>query len=274
MVGIAAVTLLYNWPTTLVLWLGQTDLMVLAALSLAAWGASRERAAATGLGLSAGALIKTWPVVTWVWLLRRGARDRKASLLWVAAGGVVGVTATTLAFGPDQLVAWFRSVTSASHQPDVVHYSAWGFGRQLFGSDLQHQGVAMVASVAFGLVVLGLLAITLWRPGDAGLSLWHVTIAIVLLLPISHAVYLLLGLPILWHWAALVLSAQRRDPLSLGVLAFLVAWWVVVFRVLWPGDLTSSIAPAHYAAIIVTTLAALGLSVFAEARHTGRILAM
>ncbi len=270
--GVGAVTLLYNWPTTLVLWLGQTDLMVFAALSLAAWGAARKRPARTGMGLAAAALIKTWPAVIGLWLLRRGALERKRSIAWAAAFGILGLLAVAVVLGPDQLVAWLRAAAKASDQPEVVHYSASGFGHQLFGPQgpWPSPGAALAATLVLGAVVAGLLAIVLWWPGDPGLSLWHTALAVVLLLPVSHAVYLLLGLPMLWHWVARVVSGQRRDRPALAVLAVLLVWWFVAFRTLWPGDMTSSMATGDYAAVFLTSLAALGSSVGVEAFGTHR----
>lgn len=271
--GFSAATLLSTWPTTIVLALGQTDFMVMAALAFAAWGAARRRPIPTGIGIAMAALLKSWPVVSGLWLLRRGAPNRIRTLAWAVGSAIAGVAATAALFGPQSVVAWVASVADARSQPDLIHFSAWSFGEALFGSTqgvvpLTHDPTAaLTSSLGFGLAVVALLLVALRWPGDPVLSLWHTTLACVLLLPVSHALYLLHGIPLIWVWAARVLNGGWRKPQILAVTGILLVWWLIAFRVTW-GDMTTSMSTTGYAAVMLSSLTALGVSIVSEASRS------
>lgn len=251
----ASVTLLYNWPTTLVLWLGQTDLIVLAALCFAAWGATRNRAWAAGLGLALATLVKTWPALAMIWLARRSGEKRIRTFAWSSGIGLFALGAWAAAYGPTEIWAWAQAVSAASSQPHLVSFSASGLGNQLFGPDSASPNatLAVTISVIYALAVVSMLALMLRRPGPAPISLWNTILCVVLLLPVSHVVYFLFALPILWYWFAQTLEHANRwsNILALGV-SF--TWWMLVFRVEWQGDLTTNIRFADYLVIMVGSL--------------------
>ena len=268
--GTGALTLLSNWPTTIVFALGQTDFMVMAAFALAGWGSARQRPSAAGGGIALAGLIKTWPGLVAMWFFRREASQRLPTVLWALAIVVAGVGSSLARFGLDGVVGWAAAVVDAHRQPDLILFSAMGFGDHLFGSTpgtialIHSPAAAWAASIAYGLVVLTLLALVLLRPGEPILALWHTMLACVLILPVSHATYLIYGVPLLWIWTARALNGGWRRPALVAGLVGLFTWWLVVFRTTW-GDMTTGMSTIGYAIVMLATLCVLAGSVLAEA---------
>lgn len=87
----------------------------------------------------------------------------------------------------------------------------------------------------------------------------------VLLLPVTHSVYLILGLPILWVRFARFLSRPRRS-VNVVTLAIWILWWVASARVQWSGDTFTTMSTVGYATVMALTMIALVVSVILEAR--------
>lgn len=272
---IAVGTLYFNWQTTLMMGLGQVETYVLLAMTAVGLSIARSKPGAVGAGLAAAALVKTWPVVSGVWLLRRTADRRLRTLLAALVTTIIAVAATGFAFGSGALTQWFRNVLSARTQSQLVHFNAWDVGRQLFGDATG--GVPLfyspplasfVTIVTVALTCL-LLVVGLVLPGGRLLSLWHVLVLCIMLLPVAHSFYLIHALPILWIRAVRLATADKLDrSRSVLLLALWGAWWMIVCRVQWPGDMVLTASSAGYAAMMAATYIALGSSVLDEAlRH-------
>lgn len=272
--AVAVITLMWNWLTTLMLGSGQTDLYVMVALCGAGLAASRRNAVATGAGIAIAALMKTWPILIGIWIFRRGAFKRWTTLLAAVATGSVALVIIVVIWGPEAVSAWVDAVLRARSQPGLIHFNALSIGQQIFGggkgsgSPPPLPALAVTLTIVSILVVVSALVIALLRPGDDLLSLWHVTLAVVLLLPVTHSVYLILGLPILWVRFARFLSRPRRG-VNIVTLAIWILWWVASARVQWSGDTFTAMSTVGYATVMGLTMIALLVSVIFEARaHT------
>jgi hypothetical protein len=155
--------LLWCDPIVRSLGLGQGNGLVMLALALAIWGASRNRWGVVGVGLGVATVLKVSPVLLVVYLLLRGRRRA----VWSAAATVAGALALSAALGrPGDLWAWIRDVGPAASKGTV---SAWnqslvGYLARLTTPlvDLTSRrppgGWQLVAYVVWGVAVLGL-----WR---------------------------------------------------------------------------------------------------------------
>ena len=82
--------------------LGQAQLQLVALLSFAVLVATRWPAV-SGVAVAIAALLKTWPVVIGVWLLRAGAQHRLRSVLAALVTGGAIMLATVLVLGPGSI---------------------------------------------------------------------------------------------------------------------------------------------------------------------------
>ena len=265
---IAIVSLLWSWPITMEFFLGQVNLFVGLAIALAAYFASRGRSFSAGMGLGLAAAIKTWPVFLLLWVLRRGARARMRTVLAVALWGAVMVV-LALSFGGGSTLATMITSPFRGTNQDVLAYSVWGLGQALFGG-IQDFTPLVVSPVARGVVaivlaiaVVALLVVVLRHPGADVISLYNIVFVVILLMPISHQVYVLLPLPALWWWIA---EAARSPKTTLNwvVVAVLTGWWVICFRLAEFG-LNERTAVATAVAIVTSTLIAASASTIGAA---------
>lgn len=270
----AFATLMWNWLTTLMLSSGQTDLYVMVALGVASLAASRHSAVGAGAGVAIAALTKTWPIVVGLWFFRRGAFKRGITVISAVTTGLIAIIVFVMIWGPESITAWLAAVLDARNQPGLIHFNVQSMGNQLFGNgpgtdaSIPMPWLATLVTIGGVMTMLGLLGVALWWPGDDVLSLWHVTFVLVLLLPVSHSVYLLLGLPILWIWFARFLRTPSR-PSVFFTLAIWVVWWIVSARIQWSGDTFTTMSTLGYATVMLSSVAALAMSVAIEARsHT------
>jgi len=232
--GVAIITLLFNNVTSVYLWFGQTDTLVLFFAAFAVLMSARGWYAASGATLAVNGIMKTWPGGLALWYLRRGAPHRWRSLLTAAATALAFALIVVVISGPQTIVSWVERTLAFSSQP-LVAYSVWGFGKQVFSDSgvmtplwnapILGTTVAWVLALA----VIGLLVFALMRPGSDSLAMWHVASALVLLIPVSHVSYRLLMLPLLWVWTAYALSDRRRWPAVVMALV-LACFWVITFR--------------------------------------------
>lgn len=254
--GVALVTLLFNSVTALQLWLGQNDVLVMFAASLAVLAASRQRAALSAVGVVGAALFKTWAAGLGLWLLRRGAPRPARGILVAAISAASVLLIITVVGGPSTVPDWIRRTIDFSDQ-QLLAYSVWGVGRHLFGA---HQPVGAIVSWTLAVVVVALLVLILRRPGTDSLAMWNVAGAVILLIPVSHLGYRLLMLPLVWVWVAHLLSRPRM-PWYWVMTAISAVFFGVTFR--WtPLDSSSSSGePLQLAIVILAALVLLAASV-------------
>jgi alpha-1,2-mannosyltransferase len=269
--GVAATTALWSWPATFDLWLGQVEFLILLCLCAAAWAESRGRRVWAGVFLGIGAAVKTWPVLFLIWSLRRGAEDRLRVWAGAAAAGLAVVASILLVGGPGGILQFVQYGTGPTSQPHLAAASVWGVPRVLFsqsavGEPLVVSDGALLASTIVGcVIVIGLAALSLIRPGPSVIALFNLAFLVVLALPVSHYTYVLCALPALWWWVGHIL----RDPRSrVGwvVLAVMSAWWLIVFRVPPEGDGFGDTTWPSLLRIFLASLAAAAVSIFGASR--------
>lgn len=110
---------------------------------------------------------------------------------------------------------------------------------------------------------MALLGVALLRPGPSTASLWNVVACVVLLLPVSQLNYRILMLPVMWFWAADFLRRKPRRKSDYLTLTTFAAWWLLVFRVLWP---SSASGLSYFLAVMAATFAVIATSVVRAAR--------
>ncbi|MGJ6979546.1 glycosyltransferase 87 family protein [Aestuariimicrobium soli] len=230
----ASVTLWSSRPTIRMLFLGQTDIVILLGIMLSAalcvWG----RAGFSGAALTLGAWVKLWPGISLVWLLRRRLPDRRRAVLAAAASlGVMVVSA--LAFGgPRAILQWIRGVRDLANQGGTS-YSALGAGEALF-SDVSpyvqsltvSPTLVILTTVLLSAVAVALIALCLWWVDDAVITLLSLVPLCLILLSVSQYTYQMLALPLAWYWASTVL-AEPRQPRHWVALVAAGAWWLAMF---------------------------------------------
>ena len=268
--GIAAVTLLTGWPFTVELFLGQSNLLVLLCLSLAMLSTKKDRALSTGLSVGLAAVIKSWPAGLLIWLLRSPARGRLREWGGVAIAATLAIVLALGVGGLPAVLAMMRAPVEASDQ-QLIAYSVWGAGDLLFTPTglVSQIAVSTMArwTVTGVLLVLvsALLVLTLRRPGDPLISLLNVTFCVVLLLPVSHYAYLILPLPALWWWTARLIARPRERGTYVAV-ASLGTWWLVAFRNIPEGEVSSDMTWQAYLLILGSTVVAAATSILVAAR--------
>lgn len=267
--GFALATLLYNSVTTLELWLGQNDTLVLLTMAGAVFLASRRWAAASGAAVALGAILKSWPGAMGLWLLRAGAPHRWRAVIGAFATGAGALVIVAIVSGPQTILAWIERTVSFSEQ-DLVAYSVWGVGRHLFDDSgvmpplVEAAALGTAVSWILAAVVVAAIVVVLLRPGTDSLSMWNIATAVILLLPVSHLWYRLLMLPLLWVWVAVALR-RPRDPLVWASVALAAGAWIVTFR--WePLDNRAAGDPWQFVIVMAAAVALLVVSTCAAAR--------
>lgn len=267
--AVAVVTLLYSNVLSLELFLGQNQQLIMALLAIAVLVAGRWPAL-SGAVLGVAALVKTWPVLIGVWLIRAGARHRlRAVLAWVGTMAVFAVV-MMLVLGPSVIGRLVERTSALREQPLAV-YSVWYFARQwpASGGDPIPFDQAPLAGQSLTLVLAaftaGLIVLALMRPGTASLAMWNITGAVVLLLPVSHAFYRLLILPLLWVWCAELIGRSGRLA-SAASFATLSLWWLLSSRLVDPADHSGWLPMI----VVVATLVAVAVSTVLAAARSAR----
>lgn len=168
------------------------------------------------------------------------------------------------------MVDMVRRAYEFRSQPFVA-YSTSGAAKLLFTRGpnaeplLESPVLSVVALVVLTLWVLVLLLVALRRPGDARVSLFNITFAVILLLPVSHLAYLMLALPALWFWVSRVLADPRNRGAWLASVT-LGVWWVLTMRVLPASDPSRQIMWQSFLLVFGSTLLAATVSVLAASR--------
>lgn len=275
------VTLLWSWPTTLDVWAGQVQLLVLLTLCAAALAEIRGHRFLAGLALGAGAMIKTWPGLFTLWLVRKGAMRRGRQWLGVATAAAIAIGLTLLTAGIPGLRDLVVGSLSGGDQPLLAANSVWGLPRILFSATpvatplIESSPLQGLLTVVLLLWVVTLGVIALVRPGPSFVALFNIAFVVILLLPVSHYFYVLYALPVLWWWGAHLMSSPRSWMAWVAVGTLLV-WWVVVFRVPPAGDGFMTTTWPSLLRIFGTSAAAATVSVVAAAslhRSSARVAA-
>lgn len=265
MAGVAVVTLLYSNVLSIELFLGQNQLLLLALIALTVLIGTRWPEV-SGVALGIMALVKTWPVLLWLWLLRTGARRRLRAM--IAAVGTVAVLVIVMVSisGPASLSRWMERTFEMSEQPLSIS-SVWYFARLWFpgtGTPVELADAPLAGQFVSWMLVAGIAAlvvVTLRHPATPALAMWNLAGAAILLLPVSHPIYRLLMLPLLWVWVGELLGAARRLEPAIGV-GVLISWWLIAFRL----DGVPGAGEWLQFAVVVSTIVALTASVLLAAR--------
>ncbi|QFU99266.1 hypothetical protein KDY119_02793 [Luteimicrobium xylanilyticum] len=263
---IAGVTILLDRGVAMDLAEGQTDTIVLAITAIALLLATLQMPRWAGGALAGAAIIKTWPALFVLWFLRQGAPQRKRAILaWFGTG--LGFVLLTMIVSKPGIVERWISRTIAMSDQDFAVWSAWGVGHELltprgnFVPLANSPTAATLVDLLLGGIVLGLLGVTLVRPGDPAFALWNVVAASVLLIPVAHQQYHLLLTPLVWLWFARAL--QGVNPWRSVPVAVLMA-----FR--WAAPMLLDPVPIDdrwkYLAIMLASIATLAASVLVNAR--------
>ncbi len=270
---VAVVTLLWSWPATVSLWLGQVELLVLLALLGSVYFEARGRPILAGFALGAAALVKTWPALFALWLLRSGWRTRGRQWIGLAAAGALAIVMAMVVAGPSGVLSMLQGPLSGADQPLAAN-SVWGVTRVMFsGSSIAEPLVEAplarwTIAVVLMMWVLALLVVTLMRPGSASIALFNTVFTVILLLPVSHFFYAILALPALWWWFGQLMRTPR-DPRVWIPVSALGVWWVVVFRITPDGDGLASTTWGSVALMFGASLLAATVSVVCAARRSG-----
>ena len=270
--GAAVISLLWNYGVMFDLWALYPELPILLFLTLAAFLHTRDAPVASGFALGMTAAIKMWPALLILWLVRRPLGGR-GPWIGVAAAGLLTVASALALGGPRVVAEMLSNALGMRSQPHLIAYSTSGASRLLFTRTsiaaplVESQVLAWLSLLVLSAWVVGLLWITLRRPGDPVIALFHVVFCVILLLPVSHYVYLLLPLPALWWWLARLLRSPSSRSAWAGTSA-LAVWWFVALRTPPAGHALSTTWPS-YLLIFGATLLAATASVLLAARAEG-----
>lgn len=263
---LAVTTLLWNWDSSLVLRLLNPEFLVLLCLV----GAANTRGAVSGLLLGLSGALKTWPAALVAWTAVAD-RPRRSRLVGFLAAAVLTLVSAWLVAGPSGAKDMIRSATQAGDQPQALVFSVPGAAHALFEENYRISPIVVspllhTLSLAAGMVgVVALLFVCLRWPAPSELSLFNLTFVLLLVMPVSHELYLVLVLPALWFWAARLLSSPGW--LEVVVATILMVWWLITqwSQILWhfgtPPDPYS-----RYLWVFLPTVAAATASVFGGAR--------
>lgn len=267
--GVAMLSVLYSWPMAHDFWYGQSNALVLLALTVAMLAHTRRHRRSVGLALGFGAVVKTWPAGLLLWLLRSPVLPRFREWQGVALAALLGL-ALTLSVGGLGAVSDLGAVTLRYSNQELVAYSAWGAGDHLFTDQaFAHPIVvspvlARVVSWTLALALLGLLFLVLRRPGHPVIALPNLMFLLILLVPVAPLGYLVLATPTLWWWTARALD-QPRNIRSWLAPAVLSVWWIVAMRVA-RATVDGTAAQVQYIAIMVLSLIAVTTSAVCASR--------
>ena len=271
---LALVTLLWSWPTTFDLWEGQIELVVLLAMAFAVYAKSRGSRFWSGVSLGMGAVLKTWPALFLLWLVRSGARRRAREWAGVGAAAVVALTLALATGGVTGVYDMAISPLRGGDQPLLAANSVWGISRILFSET--PMAVPLVDSpvlrytlgILLALWVIALGVVILVRPGEQAIALFNLAFVVILMLPVAHYFYVIYALPTLWWWAARAFD-RPRAAIPWVVFGAMGIWWIVVFRFPPEGDGFMTTTWPSLLRIFTACLFAATISVVAAASARG-----
>lgn len=234
LLAFAFVTLLSTRTTLRVYYMGQSDFLVLLGLAMCVFAFRRGRPYWAGVALGLPAMVKLWPALFCVWVFSRGLSSRRAIVMGVTSTGLATI-AMTMVWGGVGGVADLLGAAARLSNQGTTSFSALGAAEGLF-SDASADAEALhvsttllwLSAAALTLIFLGGLFVALRKLEDHVLGLLCVVAFVLLLIPVSHFVYQISALPILWYWAAR-LPRLRADPLVLVPFLTSSIWWFVYF---------------------------------------------
>jgi hypothetical protein len=270
--GFIMITALEFMPTTVEFTSGQTDSFVLMALAAAVLASDRGRAATSGAFIGVAALIKTWPLGAAISLCRRGYSKRRRALTGLLITLLIAPILALIIGGTSELVDFIKVTVDARNQ-QLPNFSVWGIPKVLFSNsgfarpELVSTPLRELVTVALAVWVIGLLVLVLHWSDSLVLGFWNATACVILLLPVSHFVYTMFWLPILWIWVGRWLAAPRFNDLVFFISAIMALWWLVTFNTGMDYGLSSP--SLHFALTFFANLAAVGVSILGD--HLFRI---
>lgn len=271
--GFAVVTLLWSWQASLDLWLGQTEYLVMLSLAATALLTARHRPVWGTAALSIAAVIKTWPALFLVWILRRGARSRGREWMVISLVGALTALLTLAIAGPRGVIDMVTAPFVGANQPTLAALSAWGLPRVLFSSTpvatplWESPAAQIVLTVLLVTVIVALVFLVLRHPGHDVIAMFNIVFLVVLLLPVSHYFYMMYALPTLWWWTSRVLRSPR-SRLAWTAWGVLMVWWVVVFRIEPDGNGATTTTWEWVVRVVGLSLLAVTVSTIAAARDS------
>jgi hypothetical protein len=262
--GVSSISLLWNWPAWIGLIALRPELAVLALLV----GAGVTHRVRSGFLLGLAGVLKTWPAVLGLWLLRPRSGRWQRGLGFVSAGLLAGLLAVVTG-GSGGVMAMVDAAVSARSQAYVA-VSVPGAARMLFrtsplATPLVDSTACYWLALVVGFALLAFLAMVVWRrPGNQFIALFNMVFLVLLALPVSHYSYLVLPLPALWFWLSRALRA--KDRVAVGVSVILAGWWLLVARNAGLIRQAAATTLPAYLAVFLPTLLAAVVSVCGVAR--------
>jgi hypothetical protein len=225
------------------------------------------------LGLAG--LGKAWPGAVALTAFRKHSGRRRSTLIAFVITVLVAPLLVLALGGASEFAQLFRAIFNARSQ-HLVSDSVWRIPALNFSpSGLAHPLLVSVPLQILATVVLlgwvvTLVVVTLRSDtSDPVLSFWNIGLCVVMLLPVSHLAYTVMGLPILWVWIGRLMRQcrsagpwRRPDDVVLAVTAVLVLWWVVLNQT-WPDNgFSAALSSLRYSVVFGADLSAVTASVF------------
>ncbi len=265
--GIMIGSILRFMPTTVNFNNGNTDAFVLVFLAASVLASERGRSATSGALLAFGGIVKTWPWAVALIFLRRDFPRRWRTLIAFLLTSLIAPILALILGGPSELASLIRVTVSASSQR-LVSCSVWGAPQALFSKS----GFAQPLFVSAPLRWITTLILATWaisilvrclRWSDSTrLSFWNVVGCVLLLLPVSHADYTLLIVPILWIWVARALALNTPRSPTTYFAGAMCLWWVVLFPTSFfnwlPSAWSVDVEIPFFANLLAVTISVLG----------------
>lgn len=216
LLGVAAVGSSVALPT---LFFGNVNVILAGLLAVGVWSHHRGRPVVAGVAFGVPGLVKAFPALFGLWLVR--VRDWRATAAWMATGAG-GLAVGLVVFGASTTRTWVDEVLLPRTEPGLFAdglpaEAGYVSLRQPLGLLLGSDGVWL--SVLVVLAVLPVVAVLVHRVDDLEgrlLALLGVTAGTLLVLP-SFYVYLVLVLPALFPLAYLLRGGLVRPLFLTGM---------------------------------------------------------
>ncbi|HEV3268555.1 MAG TPA: glycosyltransferase family 87 protein [Acidimicrobiales bacterium] len=232
--GIMIGSILRFMPTTVNFNNGNSDAFVLVFLAASVLASERGRSATSGALLAFGGIVKTWPWAIALIFFRRDFPRRWRTLIAFLLTSLIAPILALILGGTSELSSLIHVTLHASSQR-LVSCSVWGAPQALFSKSGFAQPLFVSAPLRWiTTVILAVWAISIlvrclrWSDSTR-LSFWNIVGCVLLLLPVSHADYTLLIVPILWIWVARALALNTLRSPTTYVAGAMCVWWLALF---------------------------------------------
>ncbi len=268
---------LHVWPMVYEFFLGNDDVVVLLLVVIAAIAWKREAPVWFGIMVGCMCLIKVWPALVMIAVLQVGVSNRRRALSSAAfvATVVVGLISNLIPAGGHEFTGFVRAIKQSASL-HLVSDSVIGIPKVLFSTSglakplVVSSGLRYLLTVVLATWVLALLVITLRNRRDPLLTVFNVMLFAVLVIPVSHMVYTILALPLVWFWLGNAQVLYGRTPrrgwhlVALVGIALTAVLWVVVQSKAWPGDGSpAGLSSIRFTIVFIANLALYSASVLA-----------